>query len=187
MTMEDCESRCSVDYSIPIQEDFQLEFCFLGKDPGKGNGKQTRYSYNHETGVCENFVYGGKKGNANRFLTMQSCEASCTRAQDICELPKVIGPCSGSMEQYWYDKDRDECFTFTYGGCQGNGNKFDTKEFCENRCLKGTGPRRPSSPIADGVDICGLPIDAGPCTEKKPSWYFNAEKGECTAFTYGGI
>jgi hypothetical protein len=184
MTLQDCQGRCSVDYSIPIEEDFQLEFCFLGKDPGQGKAKQMRYYYNHETGVCENFEYGGKRGNGNRFLTRQSCEASCTRAQDICELPKVIGPCSGSMEQYWYDKEKDECFTFNYGGCQGNGNKFDTKEFCENRCLKGTGPRRPS--IAAGVDICGLPIDTGPCTEKKPAWYFNAEKGACTAFTYGG-
>lgn len=33
-TMRECQSRCSVDYSIPIEEDFKLEFCFLAKDEG---------------------------------------------------------------------------------------------------------------------------------------------------------
>ena len=36
------------------------------------------------------------------------------------------------MEQFWYDKEKDDCFSFNYGGCQGNGNKFDTLTFCEN-------------------------------------------------------
>lgn len=186
LTLEDCQGRCSMDYSIPIEEEFKLEFCFEGKDPGDGNEKIQRWYYDHEDGVCKDFLYGGKKGNRNRFLTRQNCESSCFEAQDICELPKVVGPCNGNMEQYWYDKSKDECFTFNYGGCQGNGNKFDTQEFCENRCKKGTGPRRPLSPIALGVDICNLPMKEGPCTENKPAWFFDASTGQCSAFTYGG-
>ena len=46
---------------------------------------------------------------------------------------QVVGPCNGNMDQFWYDKEKDECFSFNYGGCQGNGNKFDTIGFCENR------------------------------------------------------
>ena len=131
-----------MDYSIPIEEDFKLEFCFEGKDPGEGDSKIQRWYYDHEDGVCKDFEYGGEKGNRNRFLTRQSCESSCFEAQDLCELPKVIGPCNGIVEQFWYDKENDGCFSFNYGGCQGNGNKFDTLEFCDNRCKKGTGPRR---------------------------------------------
>ena len=77
-------------------------------------------------------------------------------------------------------------FSFNYGGCQGNGNKFDTLEFCENRCKKGTGPRRGLSPIASGVDICNLPMKEGPCTENKPAWFFDYKTGQCSGFTYGG-
>ena len=105
----------------------------------------TRY-YSHEDGVCKDFLYKGERGNRNRFLTRQTCESSCFEAQDVCELPKVgikkefsfyagqvVGPCNGNMEQFWYDKEKDDCFSFNYGGCQGNGNKFDTLTFCENR------------------------------------------------------
>lgn len=61
------------------------------------------------------FNYLGKKGNGNRFLTRQSCEASCRPSQDRCELPKNPGPCAGRIEQYWYDKEKNKCFTFDWG------------------------------------------------------------------------
>ena len=38
--------------------------------------------------------------------------------------------------KYWYfDAKAVECKTFDYGGCGGNGNKFNTKEDCEASCL----------------------------------------------------
>ena len=33
-SMESCKSRCSVDFSIPLVEEFKLEFCFLPKNLG---------------------------------------------------------------------------------------------------------------------------------------------------------
>ena len=33
-TEKTCQSRCSADFSIPVIEDFRLEFCFLPKDQG---------------------------------------------------------------------------------------------------------------------------------------------------------
>ena len=43
---------------------------------------------------------------------------------DICTLPRVVGPCSGSFSQFYYDHERDQCFQFDYGGCQGNKNRY---------------------------------------------------------------
>ena len=37
-TEKSCQSRCSADFSIPVIEDFKLEFCFLAKDEGIGYG-----------------------------------------------------------------------------------------------------------------------------------------------------
>ena len=30
-------------------------------------------------------------------------------------MPKVQGPCDDQVEMYWYDKSKDECFTFDWG------------------------------------------------------------------------
>ncbi len=35
--------------------------------------------------------------------------------QDPCSLPKNVGPCDGRVEQFWYNKEKDECFTFDWG------------------------------------------------------------------------
>jgi hypothetical protein len=55
---------------------------------------------------------------------------------DVCSLPQVEGPCSGSLPQYYYDMETDSCQLFNYGGCQGNRNRFDSIVQCEQRCRK---------------------------------------------------
>ena len=40
-----------------------------------------RWYYDSSEGVCHELSYGGKKGNGNRFLTRQDCEASCQPSQ----------------------------------------------------------------------------------------------------------
>jgi hypothetical protein len=35
---------------------------------------------------------------------------------------------------YFYNGATGQCEKFTYGGCKGNENNFDTKAECENRC-----------------------------------------------------
>lgn len=32
---------------------------------------------------------------------------------------------------------RGACEGFNYGGCKGNANNFETKQACENACVKG--------------------------------------------------
>jgi hypothetical protein len=44
------------------------------------------------------------------------------------------GPCRGSFKKYFYNGATGQCERFTYGGCKGNENNFDTKAECENRC-----------------------------------------------------
>ncbi|KAH8413135.1 hypothetical protein KR009_008195, partial [Drosophila setifemur] len=59
---------------------------------------------------------------------------------DICRQPHSRNGDTFSCEAYipsWsYDSSNNKCVSFIYGGCQGNDNRFFTKEECEAKCLK---------------------------------------------------
>ncbi|KAF7259322.1 hypothetical protein EG68_03561 [Paragonimus skrjabini miyazakii] len=57
--------------------------------------------------------------------------------QQRCLLPPERGPCMGRQTSYAYDPRSGQCVKFVYGGCQGNGNRFESKEECENQCARG--------------------------------------------------
>ena len=51
--------------------------CNLPKAPGLCLGYFPSWFFNSETGKCENFVYGGCRGNANRFYSKERCANRC--------------------------------------------------------------------------------------------------------------
>ncbi|XP_008696455.1 kunitz-type protease inhibitor 3 [Ursus maritimus] len=52
----------------------------------------------------------------------------------MCQLHPVKGPCRGLFYRYFYNSTSSECEHFTYGGCQGNANNFETTEICLRIC-----------------------------------------------------
>jgi hypothetical protein len=44
------------------------------------------------------------------------------------------GPCDAFKVQWFYDSREGFCKEFQYGGCQGNGNRYQTREECESKC-----------------------------------------------------
>lgn len=57
----------------------------------------------------------------------------------VCDLPSEIGSCDNYVIRYYYDKNKGECEYFYYGGCDGNGNNFETVDDCRRQCV-GTVP-----------------------------------------------
>ncbi|GAA57384.1 venom trypsin inhibitor [Clonorchis sinensis] len=53
------------------------ELCFLPKDPGDCKAYMPQIFFNSTSKACEDFVYGGCGGNANRFKTLRDCELAC--------------------------------------------------------------------------------------------------------------
>ena len=53
---------------------------------------------------------------------------------DVCALSYNTGPCKGAFDSWFYNSAVGECLQFVYGGCEGNGNRFETKDACEQRC-----------------------------------------------------
>ena len=62
------------------------------------------------------------------------------------------GNCHGDDLRYYYDNVLGKCLTFTYSGCEGNGNNFETIEECAKTCMKITSPDGPLK----GICVCTL-------------------------------
>ena len=71
---------------------------------------------------------GSTSGNAGHGNASQS------GVKAECLLPKTVGPCRAAMPRFYYEKEKQACEQFIYGGCSGNGNNFKTKEECDNTC-----------------------------------------------------
>ncbi|CAL1266776.1 unnamed protein product [Larinioides sclopetarius] len=37
---------------------------------------------------------------------------------------------------WYYDRSDNICKSFVYGGCEGNGNRFEKRTDCETSCVK---------------------------------------------------
>ncbi|GAB1291842.1 Kunitz-type protease inhibitor 2 [Apodemus speciosus] len=51
-----------------------------------------------------------------------------------CGVSKVVGQCWASIPRWWYNVTDGSCQPFIYGGCEGNGNNYQSKEECLDKC-----------------------------------------------------
>ncbi|NWR22113.1 KCP protein, partial [Emberiza fucata] len=93
--------------------------------------------YNQRATECRPFVYSGCQGNPNRFQSKEECELHCGQhpgAAEPCRLPLDEGHCQRYTLRWYYNQRATECRPFVYSGCQGNPNRFQSKEECELHC-----------------------------------------------------
>ena len=147
------------------------DVCSLRRKVGPGNAAIPRVFFNPDTEECEEFLWGGASPNGNNWQTLEQCEATC-KPVDVCELPVKSRPCRKYVPRFFYSNKTQECERFGWGGCQPNGNNFETLEECEDMCKP--------------VGVCGMPKKAGGCKVYGPRFFFNNETEECESFIFGG-
>lgn len=200
-TLDQCTRQCATASN-------DLQVCQLAKDSGPCYAYFEMFHYNAGSKRCEKFVYGGCGGNGNKFATEEKCLSTCQVAREapalntevvtilnVCSMEKAPGPCRGFYEKFFYNSTTKECQKFTYGGCMGNENNFDTEEECSQKCALQKSPE-PEEPQLQPAIInktesfndadCLLPSEPGQCFAYIPSFYFNIESGRCESFVYGG-
>lgn len=73
-------------------------------------------------------------------------------------MPVKVGPCRGMVFSYYYNKVTGACESFGYGGCKGNGNRFNSPEECQATCVNKTLPSlavvRAGSEAIQGTQCC---------------------------------
>lgn len=68
-------------------------------------------------------------------MTATPVTSETAETEDICSLPQKTGPFEASFPSFYFSKDEGICKRFTYGGCEGNGNRFLSEKACKKRCV----------------------------------------------------
>ncbi|CAF5149725.1 unnamed protein product [Rotaria magnacalcarata] len=66
-------------------------------------------------------------------------KASSHTFAGVCELEKDAGSCSKYVNMWAYDRQQGKCVRFWYGNCEGNGNRFETEQQCQETCISPKG------------------------------------------------
>ncbi len=108
--------------------------CALPPETGPCLAVILRWYHDPDTGECKQFIYGGCGGNANNYVTHEACERACGGITPMCHLPPDSGPCLAAIPRWYFDPIIGECLEFTYGGCLGNANNFESQVACQHAC-----------------------------------------------------
>ncbi|KAJ8737654.1 hypothetical protein PYW08_000249 [Mythimna loreyi] len=97
--------------------------------------------------TCMTFFYNDCDLSHNQFDMLKECNNICydsMLADDnvlknltmdvICSLQPDSGTCNKYYPRYYYDISDRLCKGFSYSGCDGNYNRFETELECKNVC-----------------------------------------------------
>ncbi|MCA9556737.1 MAG: BPTI/Kunitz domain-containing protein, partial [Myxococcales bacterium] len=61
-------------------------------------------------------------------------QVSCPEPAEACGLPADSGDCDADIPRWFHNAQTGQCEQFSYGGCGGNANNFETLEACQATC-----------------------------------------------------
>ncbi len=85
------------------------------------------------------------KRSLSSFISAFNEEDLIEAYVDHCKAPADSGPCRARMTKWAYDVGKRKCFSFVYGGCGGNSNRYESREECLHKCAS---PKRRMSKLS---------------------------------------
>uniref|UniRef100_A0A7N6A0S3 Amyloid beta (A4) precursor-like protein 2 n=1 Tax=Anabas testudineus TaxID=64144 RepID=A0A7N6A0S3_ANATE len=123
----------------PVDED---------KDEEEEDEEEYHYVYEDEEVDKEDEDEDEKK-ETSKMSESPDEDKTLQEVKAVCTLEAETGPCRASMSRWHFDMSQRKCVHFTYGGCAGNRNNFDSEEYCMAVCK----PMPPTPQPTDDVDI----------------------------------
>nr|CDJ92837.1 Proteinase inhibitor I2 domain containing protein [Haemonchus contortus] len=103
------------------------------RNPGEGTYHATRWAFDGATRKCVPFEYRGLRGNANNFISRETCERQCPGG-DPCSQPMDRGVGMAQLQRWYWNGQSQTCVQFSYCGMKGTQNNFLSKQDCERTC-----------------------------------------------------
>jgi hypothetical protein len=79
---------------------------------------------------------------------------------EACNAPAETGNCEAAMPRWFHDPSTGLCRPFTYGGCGGNANNYQSLAECQAACHGGNpnydACTQPSDCVVTGTGCCGV-------------------------------
>ncbi|XP_077522206.1 tissue factor pathway inhibitor 2-like [Amblyomma americanum] len=107
------------------------------------------------------------------FILAGICAASKTASpSEDCMQEPDPGICRGMFKKWFYNATSYRCEVFYYGGCNGNGNRFNKFAECSKKCR---------DPV---LGVCALPEPKQICRAGYKGYRFNPFKQRCVRYIY---
>nr|XP_016934434.1 kunitz-type serine protease inhibitor 2-like [Drosophila suzukii] len=68
------------------------------------------------------------------YILVPIIGSAMVKSEGICSLPIEPGRCKAMIRKFAYKPSNKGCVPFVYGGCGGNGNRFDSIQSCDSAC-----------------------------------------------------
>jgi hypothetical protein len=81
---------------------------------------------------------GGRAGSGGAQGGAGGAQGGTGGVPASCQLPRVVGPCDAAFMRFYFDSASGTCTPFTFGGCEGNDNNFETLAACQAACGGGS-------------------------------------------------
>ncbi|CAN7996490.1 unnamed protein product [Ixodes hexagonus] len=120
--------------------------CLQPLDEGSCAKLRGRFFYNVSVAQCQEFLWKGCTENANNFENREDCEKECLRESydhaphapgqrsAVCYRRPRRGNCKAIHRRWFFNYRTLMCDRFLWGGCDTNGNNFNTRRDCRLAC-----------------------------------------------------
>jgi hypothetical protein len=131
------------------------------------------FYFNPSKNCCAPFDYLGCSGNENNFFSAGRCIQTCLdeeyddendedpvdtdtapQSKSDCFLKPEMGPCRALIGMWFYNSSLAQCDLFSYGGCQGNGNRFDGEDECNEFCEGVENEKKEMNKLPEKKGVC---------------------------------